>query len=108
MGGERALRSGAFRVSGFSDGRRMGEACVPCCPVASCGAMTLLEIKRSVEGASGEDRLFLEAYLRHLNRADDPGNAADLDQRMREMDEGRKVSLSTALRLHESLKSEGL
>jgi hypothetical protein len=70
--------------------------------------MTLLEIKRNVEGASEEDRLFLEAYLRHLNREDDPGNAADLDRRMQAMDEGRKVSLATALRLHESLKSEGL
>jgi len=70
--------------------------------------MGLAEVKRLVDKMSQEERLFLSAYLHHRLRADDPANCADLEQRMRQIEAGNKLTLEQARRLHESLESEGL
>jgi hypothetical protein len=54
------------------------------------------ELKQIVDESTAEERLFLQAYLDHLPRVNDPANAADLSKRMREMDEGKKVTLAQA------------
>ena len=70
--------------------------------------MSVAEIKQLVDKTSTEDRLFLQAYLDHLARVNDPANAADLSRRMREMDAGRKITLTQAKKLHEALVKQGL
>jgi hypothetical protein len=70
--------------------------------------MSVAEIKQLVDKTSMEERLFLQAYLDHLARVEDPANAADLSRRMREMDAGKKVTLAQAKKLHEALVKQGL
>jgi hypothetical protein len=70
--------------------------------------MSLAEAKRIVDEMSLEERLFLAAYLHHRLRADDPANRADLEERMRQVDAGNKVTLEQAWRLHSTLENEGL
>ncbi|MEK7678271.1 MAG: hypothetical protein AAB676_20770 [Verrucomicrobiota bacterium] len=70
--------------------------------------MSVAELKRVVDDTTPDERLFLEAYLAHLHRRDDPANAADLARRMREMDAGKKVTLARARTLHQALLKQGL
>ncbi len=70
--------------------------------------MNLAEVKQMVDQMSDEERLFLTAYLHHRLRANDPANRADLEERMKQMDAGNKVSLEQAWRLHRALEAEGL
>ncbi len=70
--------------------------------------MSLTEAKRMVDDMSLEERLFLAAYLHHRLRADNPANRAILEERMREVDAGNKVTLEQAWRLHKALENEGL
>ena len=70
--------------------------------------MTTADLKKAVDAMTTEERLFVLAYLQHLSRVDDPLRQAQLGERMRRMDSGRKVTLDQAQRLHEALESEGL
>ena len=69
--------------------------------------MSVAELKRVVDDTTPDERLFLEAYLAHLHRRDDPANAADLARRMREMDAG-KSDLGSGRTLHQALLKQGL
>jgi len=57
---------------------------------------------------TSEERVFVLAYLRHLERVDDPVRQSQLGERMRRMDAGHKVTLEQAERLHQALEAEGL
>lgn len=70
--------------------------------------MSLAEAKRMVDQMSAEERLFLAAYLHHRLRVDDPANRADLEERMRQVEAGNKVTLERAWELHKALETEGL
>ncbi|MBI4023929.1 MAG: hypothetical protein HY360_03050 [Verrucomicrobia bacterium] len=69
--------------------------------------MSLAELIRGVDEAPEEDRQALAVYLRCLNHDGHADNTVDLDQRMREMDAGNKVSLKEMERIHEALKTLG-
>lgn len=69
--------------------------------------MSVLEIKRELETASAEDRLFLLAYLKHLARRDDLAYRRHLAARAQEM-ETNQVSLDQIKRVHQALEAEGL
>jgi hypothetical protein len=56
--------------------------------------MSTTELKAVVDKATQEERLFLQHYLAHLRRQSDPDYAAELSQRMKDMDEGKKVPWS--------------
>ena len=56
--------------------------------------MSTVDLKRIVNGATPEERLFLEHYLAHLRRTNDAEYAGELSKRMKEMDEGQKTPWS--------------
>ena len=70
--------------------------------------MSVAELKEIVDESTAEGRVFLEAYLQHLNRVTDPESGRDLDERLMQMDAGNKISLTRALEMHEALKARGL
>lgn len=55
--------------------------------------MSVMELKRVVDQASEEERIFLAAYLQHVERASDPQNAAELERRLLDMESGKKIDL---------------
>ena len=68
--------------------------------------MSTTQLKAVVDKASPDERQFLEHYLAHLRRVADPGHAADLTRRMKDMDDGKKVRWS-AVRKRLNLKAGG-
>ena len=56
--------------------------------------MSVVELKRVVDESSEEERVFLAAYLQHVERASSPQNADNLDRWLREMETGKKASLA--------------
>lgn len=54
--------------------------------------MSVPELKRIVDRATPEERLFLEHYLARLRREQDPEYAEELARRHRETEAGQKVS----------------
>ena len=69
--------------------------------------MSAIELKTFVDQCSQEDRLFLQALLHHEQLACDPAHLADMQRRMTDMDDGRKVSWDTALKLHQTMSEIG-
>lgn len=70
--------------------------------------MAVAELKRGLESATQEERLFLAGYLQHLLRQDDPSFRAELTQVQTEMDAGKRLSHQQVKRLLENLEAEGL
>jgi hypothetical protein len=70
--------------------------------------MTLEELKQGIDQSTEEDRLFLAAYLKHLNRKDDPAYRRELSRLRDEMNEGKRYSLEQVKRVHDALEAEGL
>jgi hypothetical protein len=50
----------------------------------------------------------LSVYLRHKLRGRSPAVKLDLEEGMKEMDEGRKVPLRQAWEMHAALEKQGL
>ena len=69
--------------------------------------MSFAEIKDSIESCTLDQRLELAALIANLNRAEDPAYAAELDQRMADMDAGRKISQLNLEALHRKLSAQG-
>jgi hypothetical protein len=65
-------------------------------------------IKSSIDRMTVEERFFAAAYLRHLAQERDPAYRNLLNERMKRMDESKKVTLEQAQRIHQALDSEGL
>lgn len=70
--------------------------------------MSTVEIKANIDRMNDEERFFAAAYLHHLSQSRDAGYQALLAERMRRMDEGRKLTLEQAQRVHAALEAEGL
>ena len=70
--------------------------------------MSRTELIQIVDQTSPEDRLFLNAYIEHLARVDEPDNGCELDRRLERMRAGREVSLEDAQKLHEDLAAKGM
>jgi len=70
--------------------------------------MSVADIIRTADRLTPEERLVLEAYLKHLGRKDDPAYQAELSRLNGEIDAGKKFSLEQVQRMHETLKAEGL
>ena len=70
--------------------------------------MSLAEIKDSIDRMSDEERFFAAAYLHHRAQANDPTYQALLSTRMKRVDDGQKVTLEQAQRIHAALEAEGL
>ena len=69
--------------------------------------MSLAEVKASVTAMSVEERLEVAALIAHLNRTEDPGYQAELDQRMSAMDSGRKTDATGLKKVHDGLAAQG-
>ena len=70
--------------------------------------MTVAEIKTGIEQSSPEERAYLAAFLKHLERKDDSAYRSELTRLNAEIERGKKFSLAQVKRLHETLKAEGL
>ena len=70
--------------------------------------MSLAEIQSQVKALPPSERVVLSAYLRHLSRCDSVSNKQSLDAAAARMEAGEKVSRAQLVRLHESLKAEGV
>ena len=70
--------------------------------------MSLAELQSQVRTMPASERVVLSAYLRHLARRDSAANQQSLDASAARMEAGEKVSRAQLVRLHESLKSEGV
>ena len=71
-------------------------------------SMSTLELKRTAENLTAEERVYLAAYLKHLARVDTPAYQAELTRLNNEIDTGKKFTLAQVQRLHEALQAEGL
>ena len=69
--------------------------------------MSLAEVKSSVAEMSLEERLEVAALIAHLNSAEDSAFQSDLDQRMSDMDAGRKTTETELKKLHAELLAQG-
>lgn len=67
--------------------------------------MSITELKKIVDETSGEERVFLAAYLRHVERRHDPAHRETLDRLCEEARSGRRYSLSRARELHDKLEA---
>ena len=70
--------------------------------------ITLDELKREAAVLSGEERLRLSAFLKHLERVDGADNRADLSRLNRAIDAGDCVTLERWRKMHAALQAEGL
>jgi len=66
--------------------------------------MSIPELKKMVEETSREERVFLAAYLRHLQRGEQEGHRDRLDQLCDEFSSGRRYSIGLASNLHDKLE----
>jgi hypothetical protein len=66
------------------------------------------KINAFVDGVTRDELVYLSAYVRHKLRGNNPATRLDLEERMKEMDAGSKVSLAKAWQLHEALQKQGL
>ncbi len=70
--------------------------------------MSHQELKATVDALSEDDRLWLAAYLMHVERRDSPEHKADLARLNREIDEGHYYTLEQFEKVHAALKAERL
>jgi hypothetical protein len=70
--------------------------------------MSTVEIKESIDRMTEEERFFAAAYLHHRAQERDAAYRALLAHRMKRMDDGRKITLKQAKRIHKALEAEGL
>ena len=70
--------------------------------------MTLDELKREAAVLSGEERLRLSAFLKHLEHVDSVANRADLSRLHRAIDARDCVTLEQWRKMHAALQDEGL
>ena len=70
--------------------------------------MSTSEIKDSIDRMTDEERFFAAAYLHHRAQEREPAYQALLSGRMKRMDDGQKVTLEQAKRIHQALETEGL
>jgi hypothetical protein len=70
--------------------------------------MNTEKLKEFVDRANEDERIYLSVYLRHKLRGRSPAAKLDLEERMKEMDEGRKVPLRQAWEMHAALEKQGL
>jgi hypothetical protein len=70
--------------------------------------MDTKKINAFVDKATDDELLYMSAYVRHKLRGKNPATRRDLNERMRDMDAGQKVSLKRAWELHRALETQGL
>ena len=70
--------------------------------------MSTTELMDTANSLTADQRVFLAAYLKHLGRKNDPAYQSELHRLNQEIDEGKKISLKQAKRLHQQLKAQGL
>ncbi|HTA31723.1 MAG TPA: hypothetical protein VK731_14610 [Candidatus Cybelea sp.] len=70
--------------------------------------MSSAELMETANSLTADQRIFLAAYLKHLGRRNDPAYRAELGRLNREIDDGKKITLKQAKRLHQQLKAQGL
>ncbi len=66
--------------------------------------MSIAELKKIVEDTSSEERIFLAAYLQHVERRDDPVHRERLDRLCDEFSSSRRYSLKRVRDLHSKLE----
>jgi hypothetical protein len=70
--------------------------------------MSVAELRKWVDKITPKERLFLEHYLAHLRRQEDPEYATEIARRQREMDDGKKVRWKDVKKLHREMAKQGL
>jgi ketosteroid isomerase-like protein len=68
-------------------------------------AVTRDEIKTTIDKMTDDERFFAAAYLEHLAQVNDPAYQRMLDERMKRMNAGQKVTLEELQRIHQTLKN---
>lgn len=66
--------------------------------------MSIADLKKVVDGSNRQERVFLAAYLRHVNRRDDPNHRKKLDDLCGEFESGQRFSLKRAGELSDDLE----
>jgi hypothetical protein len=69
--------------------------------------MSFAEIKQQIPALAPNERLELAGLIAHLSRADDPQYRADLDQKLVDMEAGKKFTQADLERLDADLSSNG-
>jgi hypothetical protein len=69
--------------------------------------MSFAEIKQQIPSLAPHERLELAGLIAHLSRADDSQYQADLDQKLADMDAGKKFTQADLERLHADLTAKG-
>ena len=69
--------------------------------------MSKVELKAEIESWAPEERGFAAAYLRHLARKESLANQLELESGMREVEEGKSLSLEQVEHLQDALAAEG-
>jgi len=67
--------------------------------------MSLAELKDILDKTGAEERLFARAYLKHLQRAEDPAYRAEITRRL---DGGRFFGLDQVREIHTFMAERGL
>lgn len=70
--------------------------------------MSIQELQHEIESASAEDRLYLQALLKHLSRREAGWYREYLARRAEELERGQGVGLDQIKRLDELLTAQGL
>lgn len=67
--------------------------------------VTRAEIKTTIDKMTDDERFFAAAYLEHLAQVNDPAYQRMLDERMKRMDAGQKITLEELRRVHQILEN---
>ena len=70
--------------------------------------MSIQELQREIESASAEDRLYLQALLKHLGGRESGSYREHLARRAEELEDGQGVALDQVKRLDELLSGQGM
>jgi hypothetical protein len=70
--------------------------------------VSVAELKKLVDKTTPGERLFLEHYLAHLRRLNDPEYTGEIARRQREMDQGKKVPWKEVKKLHRDMLRQGV
>lgn len=70
--------------------------------------MSTAELKRTADGLSESERIYLVAYLKAQALIRSSDHRQELARRMREMDAGKALDAGAVREIHQALESKGL
>ncbi len=70
--------------------------------------MSVAELKSMVDKTTPGERVFLEFYLAHLRRLNDPEYLREITRRNRDMDRGKKIPWKEVKKMHRDMLKQGI